>query len=226
MAADEERWQRQWAAVIAHKQATGYWPTIRQDEPELAPLSHWIRFQRVQRRRGRLPADREAALLAAGLDFDPPRGKVRRPPKPPKPKPKKAAVPSRSDRIWNERWGQVQAFHDQHGRWPGMHGDPAEESLRRWTVKQRQHARQGRLSPERVKALLDARFQLLPRPAHLYTAEQRAKAVADYQRGVSMAAIERRDGTSTQTLRNWLAEAGVRPRPVGRPREQPPNRGK
>jgi hypothetical protein len=67
----DDRWSARWAAVLAHYQRRGRWPSRRQAEPEVAPLARWIAEQRARHKRGVLDPGREQIMRAAGFDFIP-----------------------------------------------------------------------------------------------------------------------------------------------------------
>jgi hypothetical protein len=67
-AGDQERnWQRRWAAVAAHRDRTGRWPTASDPDREVSVLGRWLATQRRAYRENRLSTSRVVTLTAAGF---------------------------------------------------------------------------------------------------------------------------------------------------------------
>jgi hypothetical protein len=67
----DEAWQERWNSVLAYRERTGRGPSLRVDEPDVAPLERWVAHQRQEYRRARLSTARRTAMSAAGFDFAP-----------------------------------------------------------------------------------------------------------------------------------------------------------
>lgn len=133
-ASKEQHWEAMARAARAHRARTGDFP--RGD----TGLGRWLQVQRSADRRGEpwLTEDRTATLdqLLPGWRDSASKGPT-----------------------WRDHARTVQAFREEHGKWPSQLGPTASEAqLGRWLTTQRGMSRQGTLLPDRQE-WLDAHLQ-------------------------------------------------------------------
>jgi hypothetical protein len=103
-------------------------------------LYKWIHHQSSLHRAGSLKAERRQRLLDAGFVFEP-------------------AGQHDKLRLWEEKFAQLQEFHQAHGHFnilPGQKGIKGSSSLIQWVRLQRLLKRLGRLRPEHQQRLEEA----------------------------------------------------------------------
>jgi len=134
-------WEQRYAELVAFHEEHGHC-RVPTKKPEVQALCKWCYSQRHFRRDGKLLAERVAKLDALGFRWD------------------ATEVPGlsfkeRLEQMWEQSFARLVAFHARFGhaqvpvRWE------EDKELGRWVDKQRQKARQGRLSPEK-RARLEA----------------------------------------------------------------------
>lgn len=104
----------------------------------------WVTTQRTAYRKGTLRADRRLVLESAGFEWT------------------KAGDPS-WDESWEAKLAEWVDFTQNHSREPLFKGDtPKERTLAAWVTKQRSRYRNGFLSDDKVRRLVEVGFKWLP----------------------------------------------------------------
>jgi hypothetical protein len=133
----EQLWDQRLAELVAYKQRVGdcLVPHHSATEPH---LGEWVYHQRKYQREGRLSPERFARLSEIGFAWECP------------------APPGVS---WEQRLAQLAAYKERHGHCNVPHEWSEDPGLGQWVATQRKNRKQGRLTPERVRQLLQLGFQ-------------------------------------------------------------------
>ena len=108
----------------------------------LEPTLHiWVSRQRQDKRKGMLTPEREALLVALGIDL----------------------LPSYRKTPWEDRFSELQSFKLSKGHCRVPIGYPSNPELGRWVDKQRQKYKKGTLSPDKLALLDSVGFTWSPR---------------------------------------------------------------
>ena len=144
----DARWVAHLAELQAFHTAHQRWPSASSDDPAARRLAKWLNKQQTTWRAGRMPKQRQQALVAAGIRFD--RSRERK-----------------NDDHWAKQLARLKRFRDAHKRWPVKTSSNLEEHrLWVWLANQHSAYRAGKLSGPRQQALLDAGVNLAPQPGH------------------------------------------------------------
>ena len=143
----KKRWDEQFQRLTAFKDHFGH-AQVPKNWAEDTALATWVADQRKARRKGRLPADRHQRLDTLDFDWQPATRPIRSDRGKPRPSPVKQA-------LWDQRYDELRAFHQQHGHTRVPNKRPEVVQLCKWCYSQRAFRRQGILSADRI-ARLDA----------------------------------------------------------------------
>ncbi len=134
---DADPWDARYEALRAYHREHGHTLVTERDD---GSLRLWVGTQRRLRRQGRLSPRKLERLDALGFDWDP------------------------HDRAWMAHLAQLRAYRTRHGGCNVPHSWGHDPALGFWVAQQRQRYRQGRLEPERIRALERLGFDWSPRP--------------------------------------------------------------
>lgn len=135
---DADPWDAHYEALRAYRGAHGH---TRVGDGEDASLCLWIRTQRRMRRQGRLSQRKIRLLDALGVDWDP------------------------HETAWNTHLARLRTYRARYGDCNVPHTWTRDPALGFWVAQQRQRHRQGRLEPERMRAIERLGFDWSPRRA-------------------------------------------------------------
>lgn len=118
--ADLEPWQVMYERLLEYRLTQNDWPSATEGK-----LGLWCHTQRMSKKRGILPQERQEQLDAIGFAWE------------------------QQDSYWSLQYEELKAFYAREGRWP-KRGDGA---LGTWCNTQRQARKRGRLTKERIRRL-------------------------------------------------------------------------
>ncbi len=135
----DERWNTRFVELQAFNQRFGH-TRVQARWPENPALGAWLFQQRKQRRNGDLPPDREAKLIAIGLEWE---------------LEKFGGLPRAQflEVHWRQRLADLRAFRKRHGHCQVTPALGADASFVKWVGRIRMDGRDGAISPERRRAL-------------------------------------------------------------------------
>jgi hypothetical protein len=140
-------WMRRLKELAVFKKKFGHCCISTLDK-EQASLGCWVRYQRGQRRRGRLNAEQIQGLDELGFAWDVSLESL----------PYVVKRQQRAQLQWESMCDAVAIYRQEHGRCPALSGLKARSSLERWVVKQRSAKRKGKLSEDQVRRLDELGF--------------------------------------------------------------------
>lgn len=127
---DKNKWENDLRSVTSYFDTHGVYPSSASSDPHVAFMGGWLTDARKSLKRGKMRAERKAAL--------------------------DAAMPNWND-LWATTLASVSGFIDEYGRLPDSKSESkTEQSLRRWIERQKRDSVAGTLSNDHDSALREA----------------------------------------------------------------------